>query len=69
MLLAALPWQRAVNDTIAMLREAVADGFDDARRLHGEAVLTPIRAEAAFRAISLAMSLPRDVFAPAIRRQ
>ena len=48
--------KRMLNDTIAMLHEAVADGFDDAGRLQSEAVLAPIRAEAAFRVISSSMA-------------
>jgi tetratricopeptide (TPR) repeat protein len=61
--------QRVVNDTIAMLSEAVADGFNDGGRLCGELALAPIRGDAAFRAISSSMALPRDVFAPALSRQ
>lgn len=61
--------QRAVNDTIAMLREAVASGFNDAGRLRSEAVLAPVRVDAEFKAIFHTMALPRDVFAPAIHRR
>jgi serine/threonine protein kinase/tetratricopeptide (TPR) repeat protein len=61
--------QRVVDDTIAMLREAVADDFNDAVRLRGEMALVPIRGDAAFQAISSSMALPRDVFAPALSRQ
>ncbi len=52
------------DDTIALLREAVAVGFKDAGRLRSEPLLTPFRTNAAYQALLAAPELPRDVFAP-----
>ncbi len=51
------------TDTIAMLREAVAAGFTDVNRVRDEPLFTPIRGDAAYRAVLVTIELPRDVFA------
>ncbi len=56
--------QAIVDDTIDMLREAVADGFKDAARLRGEAAFAPLRSDANFQAIVSGLELPTNVFAP-----
>ena len=45
-----------MNDTIAMLREAVAVGFTDAKGLRSEVLLGPIRGCASFRGLFLMWS-------------
>ena len=52
------------DDTIAMLREAVAVGFKDAGRLRSEPLLAPFRTDPAYQALLAPPELPRDVFAP-----
>jgi hypothetical protein len=52
------------DDTIAMLREAVAAGFKDVGRLRSESLLAPIHDQAAYRELLASLELPRDVFAP-----
>ena len=52
-----------VMDIIAMLREAVADGFKDAKALGTEPTLSPLRGTREFQAILLDVEFPRDPFA------
>ena len=54
-----------MNDTIAMLREAVADGFKDAKALRDEPVLAPIRGTPEFQAIVSDLEFPRDPYCAA----
>lgn len=44
------------DDTIALLREAVAVGFKDAGRLRSEPLLTPFRTNAAYQALLAALN-------------
>ncbi len=55
--------RRFVDAAIAMLRQAVADGFKDARRIAGDSRLSPIRPEPGFRAILADLEFPVEVFA------
>jgi len=55
--------RQTVDDTIAMLREAVADGFRDAKKIRGEPAFEPIRSTREFRAIVSDLDFPRDPFA------
>jgi hypothetical protein len=52
-----------VTDILAMLREAVADGFKDAKALGTEPALSPLRGTREFQAILLDVEFPRDPFA------
>ena len=52
-----------VMDILAMLREAVADGFKDAKVLGTEPALSPLRATPEYQAILLDVEFPRDPFA------
>jgi tetratricopeptide (TPR) repeat protein len=54
--------RRVVNDTIAMLREAVADGFKDAKALRSEVLLAPIRETPEFQEIASDLEFPRQPF-------
>ena len=51
-----------VMDMIAMLREAVADGFNGAKALGTEPALSPLRGTREFQAILLDVEFPRDPF-------
>ena len=51
-------------DAVAMLRQAVAEGFRDATRLRTESQFDPIRADTAFSAILADLEFPVDPFAP-----
>jgi len=55
---------RLSADAVAMLREAVADGFRDARRLRNEPKLDPIRSDPGFAAVLAGLDFPADSFAP-----
>jgi len=55
--------RRIVDGTIAMLREAVVDGFKDVGRLYTEEALAPIRSAPEFQAIVSDLGFPRDPFA------
>ena len=55
--------RRFAADAIAMLREAVADGFKDGKRLRGEPGLASIRALPEFQAIKSDLEFPAKPFA------
>jgi len=55
--------RQTVDDTIAMLREAVADGFKDAKKVRDEPAFEPIRPTPEFQAIVSDLDFPRDPFA------
>jgi hypothetical protein len=46
-----------------MLRESVADGFKDAKRLRDEPAFAPIRSTPEFQRIVSDVEFPRDPFA------
>ncbi len=52
-----------VMDILAMLREAVAEGFKDAKALGTEPALSPLRGTREYQAILLDVEFPRDPFA------
>jgi eukaryotic-like serine/threonine-protein kinase len=55
--------RRFVDGAIAMLRQAVADGFQDAARLRGDAAFDPIRSGPGFVAILADLDFPAEAFA------
>jgi hypothetical protein len=52
-----------VLDILAMLREAVADGFKDAKGPRDEPALAPIRSTREFQAVMSDLGFPGDPFA------
>jgi len=54
---------QTVDDTIAMLREAVADGFKDAKQVRDEPAFEPIRSTPELQAILSELDFPKDPFA------
>ena len=52
-----------VMDILTMLREAVADGFKDAKVLGAEPAFSPLRGTREYQAILLDVEFPRDPFA------
>jgi hypothetical protein len=56
--------RRYEEEAFAMLREAVADGFRDARRLRNDPEFAPLRSAPAFRAIIPDLEFPTDPFTP-----
>ena len=57
-----------VDDTIAMVREAVACGFKDVGRLRTEQGFAPIRSTRKFQAVMCDLDFPRHPFARARSR-
>jgi hypothetical protein len=55
--------RRFLRDAVAMVREAVADGFKDVGRLHSERLLAPLRSHPEFRALVRDLEFPADPFA------
>jgi hypothetical protein len=55
--------RRIVIDVLAMLREAVADGFKDANVLCIEPLLAPIRSTREFQSMLADLEFPRNPFA------
>jgi hypothetical protein len=55
--------RRFMTDAVAMIREAVADGFHVAVRLGADPAFASIRSDPEFRAILSGLELPKDVFA------
>jgi hypothetical protein len=55
--------QRSLENTIAMIREAVADGFKDARQLRDDPRLAPVRSDPEFQAIVSDLEFPAQPFA------
>jgi eukaryotic-like serine/threonine-protein kinase len=55
--------RRFVAGAVAMLRQAVADGFKDVARLRGESTFDSIRSDPDFRAILADLEFPADPFA------
>ncbi len=56
--------RRSVADSIALLRQAVADGFQDVDRVRGDSVLEPLRADPAYVAILADLEFPANPLAP-----
>ncbi len=56
--------RRFAADAVAMLRQAVADGFHDAARFKSESLFDPIRSDPDFRATVADLEFPADPFAP-----
>jgi hypothetical protein len=52
--------QQVVDDTMAMLREAIADGFHDAKRLRTEEAFSPIRHTPEFQATVAGLEFPKN---------
>ena len=55
--------RRFAADAVAMLRQAVADGFHDAVRFKSESLFDPIRSDPDFRATVADLEFPADPFA------
>jgi hypothetical protein len=56
--------RRFIAGAIAMLRQAVAEGFRDAVRIRGDSGLDPVRSDPGFRSILADLEFPADPFAP-----
>jgi hypothetical protein len=56
--------RRYEEEAVAMLREAVADGFKDIGRVRNESLFTSFRSDPEFRAIMLDLQFPNDPIAP-----
>jgi hypothetical protein len=54
--------RRFAAGAVAMLRQAVADGFHDAARLRGESLFEPLRSDPGFRALLADLDFPAEPF-------
>ena len=55
--------QRYARRVVPMLREAVAAGFQDAKRLHDDPAFAAFRSDPQFQATLLDLKFPQDPFA------